>query len=262
MSNFSFTKLFSSITESTIWAEPDHVRIVWITMLAMCDRQGRVYATIPGLAGRARVSVEQCEEALHKFLSPDKYSRSKEFDGRRIEDIDGGWLLLNYERYRELRDSEADRERKRKWAAKHRAYEKRRREASTVDQRRPEVEQSSPKTEDRRQKTDTPVGETAAQPPDTHTKGLGKWAVATWAVMWGDAHGARPDIGAEDAGRLATLVRRMVASKGGDVEAGKALYIDYLTWYLGRDGFWREKAHPAYGLASANVINEFKAGAA
>lgn len=154
MSNFSFTKLFSSITESTIWAEPDHVRIVWITMLAMCDRQGRVYATIPGLAGRARVSVEQCEEALAKFLAPDKYSRSKEFDGRRIQETDGGWVLLNYERYRELRDSEADKERKKKWAAKNRAYQKSRLSSSTVDPSRHGVDQSSPKAEGRSQSTE------------------------------------------------------------------------------------------------------------
>lgn len=261
MSNFSFTKLFSSITESTIWAEPDHVRIVWITMLAMCDRQGRVYATIPGLAGRARVSVEQCEEALTKFLSEDKYSRSKEFGGRRIEEIDGGWMLLNYERYRELRDSEADKEKKRKWAAKHRAYEKRRREASTVDHGRPEVEQGRPKTEDRSQKTDTPVGETPAEPAVTFPKGLGRWAVSTWAAMWKEIHGSNPDITEVDAGSLHSLAKRMIRAKAMDVEAGKAYFVDYAEWYLARNGFWKDKAHPAYGLVSANVINEYKAGA-
>jgi hypothetical protein len=37
-----FTKLLSSITDSTIWGESDGVRIVWVTMLAMADRRGRV----------------------------------------------------------------------------------------------------------------------------------------------------------------------------------------------------------------------------
>jgi hypothetical protein len=263
MSNFSFTKLFSSITESTIWAEPDHVRILWITMLAMCDRQGRVYATIPGLAGRARISVEQCEEALGKFTSPDKYSRSKEFEGRRVEEIDGGWLLLNYERYRELRDSEADKEKKRRWAAKHRAYEKRRLAASTVDHDRPGVEHGRPKTEDRGQKTEaeSPVGETAAPPPVTFPAGLGKWAVATWAAMWKEVHGASPDISQSDAGSLHTLAKRMIRAKGMDVDAGKALFVEYAGWFLSRNGFWAEKAHPIHGLVSAPVANEFKAGA-
>lgn len=264
MSNFSFTKLFSSITESTIWAEANHVRIVWITMLAMADRQGRVYATIPGLAGRARVSVEECEEALTKFLSPDKYSRSKDHEGRRIEDIDGGWLLLNYERYRALRDHEADKEKKRKWAKKSRAQS--RLVASNVDHCRPQetaVDRGRPKTEDRRQKTEaeTPVGETAQKAPDTPPRGIGQWAVATWASLWRGAYGTTPDISREDAGKLSTLAKRMLLAKQNDVEAGKEFYVAYLSWYLGRTGFWAEKAHPVYGLASVNVINEFKAGA-
>lgn len=161
MSNFSFTKLFSSITESTIWAEPDHVRIAWITMMAMADMKGRVYATIPGLAGRARVSVAQCEEALEKFKAPDRYSRSREHEGRRIEDIDGGWVLLNHEKYRAMRDHEKDKERKRNWAAKKRSIDRSRPWASTVDlggpgvaHRGPQVDPGGPKTEDRVQRTE------------------------------------------------------------------------------------------------------------
>ena len=97
----SFTKLFSSITESTVWRESSDVRIVWITLLAMADQNGRVFASIPGLAGRAQVSVEVTEQALGKFLAPDKYSRTKDYDGRRIAEIDGGWELLTYAKHRD-----------------------------------------------------------------------------------------------------------------------------------------------------------------
>jgi hypothetical protein len=120
----TFTKLFSSITESTIWAEPDAVRIVWITMLAMADRHGRIWASIPGLANRARVSLEACEDALDRFQKPDKYSRTPDHEGRRVEAIDGGWRLLNHAKYRAIRDEESALEAKRKWAAKNRAKEK------------------------------------------------------------------------------------------------------------------------------------------
>jgi hypothetical protein len=58
--------------------------------------------------------------AIRGFLSPDKYSRTPDDEGRRIEVIDGGWRLLNYGKYRELRDAEAEKERKRNWAAKNR----------------------------------------------------------------------------------------------------------------------------------------------
>lgn len=134
--SITFTKLFSSITESTIWCEDAEVRIVWITMLAMCDKNGRVWGSIPGLANRARVSIEKAEEALQKFLSPDTYSRTKEYDGRRIEEIDGGWRLLNHEKYRAMRDEEERKAYKREWIAKKRAEEKE--SVDNVDRSRPQ----------------------------------------------------------------------------------------------------------------------------
>lgn len=97
----TYTKLFHSILDSTIWQESKEARLVWITMLAMVDRDGVVRASVPGLADRAKVEIEACKAALRRFKSPDEYSRSKEFEGRRIEDVDGGWLLLNHGKYRE-----------------------------------------------------------------------------------------------------------------------------------------------------------------
>ena len=120
----TYTKLFGSITASTVWAEDNETRIVWVTMLAMCDRYGYVGASVPGLAHLARVSVEATEKALEKFLSPDPHSRSKEHDGRRIEVVDRGWNLLNYERFRDMRDEEARKEYERRRKQQQRAKAK------------------------------------------------------------------------------------------------------------------------------------------
>jgi len=119
----SFTKLFSSITESTIWCERDPIRLTWITMMAMADRKGRVFGSLPGLAHRARVSLEDAAAAIEKFLQPDEYSRTRDFDGRRVEVIDGGWRLLNYFKYREMRDEDASREAKRDYINERRKAE-------------------------------------------------------------------------------------------------------------------------------------------
>ena len=102
----AFTKLFGSITTSTIWSESNETRIVWITLLSMADRHGRVWASIPGLARIAAVPVEAAREAISRFLGPDPDSRTKDNDGRRIEEIDGGWRLINYLKYRGIRDDE------------------------------------------------------------------------------------------------------------------------------------------------------------
>ncbi len=98
----SYTKLFSSIVTSTIWTEDDKTRIVWITMLAIADKNGEVQASIPGLARVAGVSLPDCEAAILKLISPDPYSRTPDDEGRRIEKIDGGWALLNHAKYRAM----------------------------------------------------------------------------------------------------------------------------------------------------------------
>lgn len=133
--SYTFTKLFSSITESTLWCESDHTRIVWICMLAMADREGRVFASIPGLANRSRVPVEAARIAVERFLSPDPDSRTPDNEGRRIAPIDGGWRLLNHAKYRAIRDAEARKESKRNYINKRRALE-RVEKLSTVDRGR------------------------------------------------------------------------------------------------------------------------------
>lgn len=116
-----FVKLFNSILHSTIWSEPDHVRLVWITMLAMSNRYGDVEASVPGLARMAGKSIDETEDAIQRFLSPDPYSRSPENEGRRIQTIVGGWHLLNHGKYRELLSAEERKEYNRRKQAERRA---------------------------------------------------------------------------------------------------------------------------------------------
>jgi hypothetical protein len=114
-----YVKLFGSILDSSIWDE-DHATVrVWVTLLAMADADGVVRASDSGIAHRARVSRTECTKALKIFEAPDVESKSQEYGGQRIERVDGGWLLLNYTKYREARSREqvmaADRQaRKRK----------------------------------------------------------------------------------------------------------------------------------------------------
>ena len=100
MAMAGYTKLFNSILASTIWRADDKTRIVWITLLAMADKHGVAEGSVPGLADFARVSVPACRRALEALAAPDPDSRSQEHDGRRIQAVDGGWQLLNYDKYR------------------------------------------------------------------------------------------------------------------------------------------------------------------
>lgn len=105
-----YTKLFSSILHSTIWREPNHVRIVWITLLAMANKQGIADTSIPGLADAARIPLQDCEDALGRLKAPDPYSRSTDAEGRRIEAVDGGFRLINHSKYREKMNADERRE--------------------------------------------------------------------------------------------------------------------------------------------------------
>jgi hypothetical protein len=97
----------------------------------MADSRGRVFGSIPGIANRARISVDAARIAMTTFLSPDPDSRTPVAEGRRIETIDGGWRLINHEKYREIRDQESIREAKRRYINKRREEE---RKAKGVDQ--------------------------------------------------------------------------------------------------------------------------------
>lgn len=102
----NYTKLFSSILHSTIWQAPDHVRLVWITLLALKDRDGVVEASVPGLARAAGVSLAATEQALALLMAPDPYSRTPDHEGRRIVAVDGGWSVLNHDKYNDKSSAE------------------------------------------------------------------------------------------------------------------------------------------------------------
>ncbi len=115
-----YVKLFGDILTSSVWTEPSHVRLVWITLLALSDADGTVRASVPGLASVARVDLRECEEAIRVFEEPDKYSRSTEHEGRRLEKMEGGWKILNYEKFRARLSRTDRREYHAHWMREHR----------------------------------------------------------------------------------------------------------------------------------------------
>lgn len=94
----TWTPLFSGIVAASIWSEPYHVRLVWITVLAIKDRKGFVGVSVPGLARMANVTRDECEDALKRFESPDPDSKCQDNEGRRIKRVEGGWLVLGHDR--------------------------------------------------------------------------------------------------------------------------------------------------------------------
>jgi hypothetical protein len=132
-----FVKLDCGMLRSTIWFDRD-AREVLITALLMAEPleltverpqlevmslsetgwrvpvgwYGFVGAAGVGIVHAAGVEQARGMAALERMGKPEPDSRSKEFDGRRMIRIDGGYVILNFMRYRDRDYTSAERSRR------------------------------------------------------------------------------------------------------------------------------------------------------
>jgi len=98
-----YNKIFTKILDSSIWLEPTPTRIVWITLIAAMDENGFcAFAAVGNVADRARVTEAEARAALDVLEKPDPESSEQDNEGRRIERVPGGWIVLNAPKYRAL----------------------------------------------------------------------------------------------------------------------------------------------------------------
>lgn len=117
-----YNKLFTSILDSSVWLEPTSTRIVWIMFIAAMDEDSFVrMASTLNVAARARVTLQEAEDAIKCLEGPDKHCPEQESEGRRIERVENGWIVINGKKYRELLTREMQRELTRRRVAAHRA---------------------------------------------------------------------------------------------------------------------------------------------
>lgn len=116
-----YNKLFTKILDSSIWLESTPTRIVWLTFIAVMDESGFVqFAAVGNVANRARVSMDEAQHALDVLQQPDPESSDPEHEGRRIERVPGGWMVLNAEKHRALVTRCIQREQTRDRVRRHR----------------------------------------------------------------------------------------------------------------------------------------------
>lgn len=132
-----FVKLDCGILNSTLWFERE-AREIFITALLMAQPReysepvpeiaiseiretgwsappgwyGFVHAASSGIVRRAGMELQAGMEALQRLASPEPSSRSPEHDGRRMIRVSGGFLILNYQKYREKDHTAAERSRR------------------------------------------------------------------------------------------------------------------------------------------------------
>lgn len=139
-----YNKLFTSILDSSIWLEDPPTRVVWITLLAAMDEDGFAhFSAIRNLANRAVLSIDQTDAAVKILESPDTESADKEHDGRRIERVPGGWIVLNAKKYHDLTTRVIAKEKLRERVRKHRI--KKQLSSEIQNLRNSDVTQATPK---------------------------------------------------------------------------------------------------------------------
>ncbi len=116
-----YNKLFSKIVTSSIWLEPTPTRIVWLMFIAMMNEDGFVqFASAANVAHTARITETEADEAIKILEGPDPNSADSDNDGRRIEKVPGGWMILNAHKYRDLVTRDMVRAQTRERVARHR----------------------------------------------------------------------------------------------------------------------------------------------
>ena len=119
-----YVKLFRSIFQGTLRGNSNGL-LVFTNLLANCDRDGVVDVHPKAIAEEVGLDVETVRAVLIDLEAPDAESRSPDEDGRRIVRMDGhrawGWRVVNYGKYRAIKNEEDRREANRLAVAKHRA---------------------------------------------------------------------------------------------------------------------------------------------
>jgi hypothetical protein len=118
-----YAKLFSCIYSGSLRGKP-HDLLVFTNLLAHCDYEGVVDRHPRAIADEVGLTVDQVRAALERLESPDPESRSPDHEGRRIVRIDAhrdwGWRVVNFARYRAMRDEDDRRAQTRAAVSRHR----------------------------------------------------------------------------------------------------------------------------------------------
>ena len=123
-----YAKVFDQIFDSSI--SKDYVlRHVFMDLLVLADAEGVIDKTLDAIARRTNVPIDVIANCIKQLMAPDPSSRSSNDEGRRLRLIsdhrDWGWVIINYEEYRKIRDEEGRR-------SYHRNYMRTKRQAKSV----------------------------------------------------------------------------------------------------------------------------------
>jgi hypothetical protein len=119
-----YGKLFASLYDGTLRGRANEI-LVFTNMIARADRYGNVDRHPRAIADDIGLPLDQVAAAIQTLESPDPESRSRDANGARIVRVSDertwGWRIVNYLKYRAIRNEEDRQEQNREAVARHRA---------------------------------------------------------------------------------------------------------------------------------------------
>jgi len=106
-----FVKIHDLILGSSIMDEDVETRFLWIVVLALADRNGNFRATPKSLARISNLRPMAVANGLEILQNPDPSSSTPDEEGRRLIQVEPNeWHIVNYKKYRAMRDPDKERE--------------------------------------------------------------------------------------------------------------------------------------------------------
>lgn len=122
-----YGKIFDSIYDGTL-AEDWRALITFQQFIVLCDADGMIDMTPQAISRRTGIPIEHIKAGIDILEKADKYSRTPDENGKRIELIDEhrpwGWHIVNHEKYKNIKDAETIRAQTRERVRRHREKKK------------------------------------------------------------------------------------------------------------------------------------------
>ncbi len=126
-----YSKLYKTIFDGSLYGQFEGLT-VFMAMLALSNRHGEVDAAYAKIAGCLGCPIDFVKKGIKFLEAPDPESRTPAFEGRRIIPLvndEGknrpfGWQIVNYDKYRQIRNEEERRAYKKNWDRTHRKVKK------------------------------------------------------------------------------------------------------------------------------------------
>jgi len=177
-------------------------QLVFVYMIANCDADGFIDQTQEVIAALTGVPLGRVRVAIEMLCAPDSRSRSTEEQGRRLVPMDDsrdwGWQIVNYAKYRAMRDEEVRRAQNRDAAARRRerlvnSTMTRQRESASVSRGQPmQKKKQKQRKKEEESKDDCPARFASPGPTTDSQPVLGVELAGTVPESLEGARAARP----------------------------------------------------------------------